>query len=171
MIPLTVAKYILILIVLETLLLRLPMFLYNYWYYKRQGATFFKNLYPIYGNFISMVRLLSERPRQDYLPFGPMLEESFGKNVNPPDVVVSMMQSQAAIVINSAVPLTDIYVIKNKFFDKDSMAKVQFGTLFGDSIIVSQTNEDWSKKRKILSSAFYKDKLVRMTDSIRKVVA
>ena len=35
MIPLTVAKYILIFLVLELLLLRTPMFVYNYWYYKR----------------------------------------------------------------------------------------------------------------------------------------
>ena len=35
MIPLTVAKYILIFLVLELLILRTPMFLYNYWYYKR----------------------------------------------------------------------------------------------------------------------------------------
>jgi hypothetical protein len=36
---------------------------------------------------------MSETPKKDYVPFGPMLEESFGKNVNPPDIVVSMMQS------------------------------------------------------------------------------
>lgn len=63
MIPFYIAKYILILIVLETLLLRMPMFVYNYWYYKRQGATFFKNLYPIYGNFFSVCRLMSESPK------------------------------------------------------------------------------------------------------------
>jgi hypothetical protein len=78
---------------MESLLLRLPMFIYNYWYYKRQGATFFKNLYPIIGNFFTVCRLMSETPKKDYVPFGPMLEESFGKNVNPPDIVVSMMQS------------------------------------------------------------------------------
>jgi cytochrome P450 len=100
-----------------------------------------------------------------------MLEESFGKNVNPPDIVVSMMQSQAVIVLNTAQPLTDIYVTKNKFFDKDPISKIQFGSLFGDSIVLSSSNEEWSKKRKILSSAFYKDKLLRMTDTIRKVVA
>jgi len=35
MIPLTIVKYLAILILLETLLLRFPMFLYNYWYYKK----------------------------------------------------------------------------------------------------------------------------------------
>ena len=66
-----------------------------------------------------------------------MLEESFGKDVNPPDIVVGMMQGQPLIVLKSAEPLTDLYVTKNRFFDKDSMAKMQFGSLFGDSIIVS----------------------------------
>jgi hypothetical protein len=66
-----------------------------------------------------------------------MLEESFGKNVNPPDIVVAMMQSQPVILINSAEPLTDLYVTKNKFFDKDPLTKVQFSSLFGDSILIS----------------------------------
>ena len=35
MIPFTIAKYILIFLVLEFLLLRTPMFFYNYFYYKR----------------------------------------------------------------------------------------------------------------------------------------
>jgi hypothetical protein len=35
MILFTIAKYILIILVLELLLLRTPMFLYNYWFYKR----------------------------------------------------------------------------------------------------------------------------------------
>jgi cytochrome P450 len=75
------------------------------------------------------------------------------------------------IVLNTAEALTDIYITKNKFFDKDPMARISLGTLFGDSIILASSNEEWAKKRKILSSAFYKDKLVRMTDTIRKVVA
>jgi cytochrome P450 len=100
-----------------------------------------------------------------------MLEESFGKNFNPPDVVVAMMQSQPVILINSAEPLTDLYVTKNKFFDKDHLTKIQFSPLFGDSILLSSSNEKWSKKRKVLSSAFYKDKLVRMTENIRKVIS
>jgi hypothetical protein len=35
MIPFMIAKYILIILILELLLLRTPMFLYNYWFYKR----------------------------------------------------------------------------------------------------------------------------------------
>jgi uncharacterized protein YlzI (FlbEa/FlbD family) len=44
--------------------------------------------------------------------------------VNPPDIVVGMMQGQPLIVINSAEALTDLYVTKNKFFDKDAMGKM-----------------------------------------------
>jgi uncharacterized protein YlzI (FlbEa/FlbD family) len=53
---------------------------------------------------------MREVPKQDYVPFGPMNEQSFGKNVNPPDIVVGMMQGQPLIVINSAEALTDLYV-------------------------------------------------------------
>ncbi len=60
---------------------------------------------------------------------------------------------------------------KNKFWDKDAFSLIQYGHLFGESIVIALTDEVWSKKRKVLSSAFYKDKLVRMTDTISKVVA
>lgn len=60
---------------------------------------------------------------------------------------------------------------KNKFWDKDAFSLIQYGHLLGESMIIALTDEVWSKKRKILSSAFYKDKLVRMADTIGKVVA
>ena len=75
------------------------------------------------------------------------------------------------MVLNSAQGLTELYVTKNKFFDKDPISKLLFGSLFGDSIVLALSDETWSKKRKVLSSAFYKEKLIKMTEVIREVIA
>ena len=75
------------------------------------------------------------------------------------------------LVFNTAKHLTDVYVNKNKLFDKDPLSRIQFGSLFGDSIVLAASDEIWSKKRKILSSAFYKEKLIRMTEVIKDLVA
>jgi cytochrome P450 len=74
-------------------------------------------------------------------------------------------------VLNSARSLNEVYQSKNRFFEKDPVSQILFGSLFGSSIVLAQGDDLWSKKRKVLSSAFYKEKLVKMTDVIRQIVA
>jgi|LauGreDrversion4_2_1035121.scaffolds.fasta_scaffold1033780_1 cytochrome P450 len=67
--------------------------------------------------------------------------------------------------------MTDVYLSKNKLFDKDPMSKILFHSLFGESIVLASGDELWSRKRKVLSSAFYKEKLIKMTEQIRQIMA
>ena len=60
--------------------------------------------------------------------------------------------------------MTDVYLTKNKYFDKDPVSQILFSSLFGESIVLAEGNDLWSRKRKVLSSAFYKDKLIKMTE-------
>jgi cytochrome P450 len=43
--------------------------------------------------------------------------------------------------------------------------------LMGDSILFSRSTEEWSKKRKTLSPAFYKEKLHKMIDITKSIVS
>ena len=156
---------------MDLLVLRGVVFLYNYLYYKRQGVPFLTPVLPFFGNFLSVVRVTKENPKRDYVPFGPLLDDQYGVGKNPPDIVGAMMQSQAIVVLNSARVMTDVYLTKNKYFDKDPMSQVLFGSLFGESIVLAAGDELWNRKRKVLSSAFYKEKLVKMTEQIRAIVA
>ena len=45
-----------------------------------------------------------------------------------------------------------------------------FIPLIGESILFSPSNEKWSKRRKILSSAFYKDKVIFMVEQVKNVL-
>ena len=92
-IPFTLAKWIAILIVLEMLLLRMPMFIYNYLYYKKQGVPFVSPMLPIIGNFLKVAQVMQTEPTPDFVPFMPILEENYGKGGDFPDVVCFMMQS------------------------------------------------------------------------------
>ena len=40
----------------------------------------------------------------------------------------------------------------------------------GDSILLSESTNEWAVKRKVLSTAFYKDKLIKMIDLSKQVV-
>ena len=49
---------------------------------------------------------------------------------------------------------------KNKYFDKYPRTKNLLFELMGNSLLFENSNELWSKKRKSLSTSFYKDKLL-----------
>jgi len=66
--------------------------------------------------------------------------------------------------------LEELYVTKNKYFDKHTRIYNITKPMLGDSILMSRSTEIWSKKRKVLSTVFYKDKLSKMMDIIREVV-
>jgi hypothetical protein len=38
----------------------------------------------------------------------------------------------------------------------------------GNSILQAESTEDWGKKRKVLAAAFYKDKLIKMNDIVKR---
>ena len=64
--------------------------------------------------------------------------------------------------------MNELYVTKNKYFDKTKYTHDIFYPLMGDAILMSQSTEEWSHKRKSLSGAFYKDKLVKMLDIVKE---
>jgi cytochrome P450 len=67
--------------------------------------------------------------------------------------------------------VNELYMSKNKYFDKHDLVKEVMKRLMGDSILLSRSTEEWSKKRKIMSPAFYKDKLSKMLDITKNVVS
>lgn len=146
-----VGKILLGILAFDFLVFRLSMFVRGYWYYKKQGALFVTPMYPIFGNFLKVSELMCREPKMDHTPFRPMLEDTFGTGKNIPEMAIFMMQQQPMVILNSARMLTDVYVTKNKFFDKDPISRILFGSIFGESIVLAASDELWSKKRKVLS--------------------
>jgi cytochrome P450 len=63
----------------------------------------------------------------------------------------------------------ELYVEKNKYFDKAERTKILLEPLIGESILFSPSNQEWSTRRKLVSSAFYKEKLLKMIDIMKSV--
>jgi hypothetical protein len=70
------------------------------------------------------------------------------------------------LIISDPLLVEELYISKNKFVDKDEKTKLFFKDLTGESIVFISSTEQWSIKRKILSQAFYKDKMIKMLDVI-----
>jgi hypothetical protein len=72
-----------------------------------------------------------------------------------------------SLAIRDPKMLDEIYIAKNKYFDKVDTVKTLLYHLMGDSILLSESTEAWSNKRKALSHAFYKDKLIGILETVK----
>lgn len=64
--------------------------------------------------------------------------------------------------MNDPAIVNELYVTHNRVVDKYPKFGNTMKSLFGNSILVQPSNEQWALKRKHLSAAFYKDKMSPM---------
>ena len=94
-----------------------------------------------------------------------MLKDEFG--VNQPKVVINYFGYLPLILIRDHKLIEELYTKQNKYFDKHHMMRDLLHPLMGDSILMQQSNENWAMKRKSMSVAFYKEKLLKMIDIVK----
>jgi hypothetical protein len=70
----------------------------------------------------------------------------FGEDV--PKIFVDTMGRAPTVVFNHHEFLNELYVTKNKYYDKDPSITLKFGVMFGKSLTVLRSNEEWAEKRK-----------------------
>jgi cytochrome P450 len=58
----------------------------------------------------------------------------------------------------------ELYTTQNKYFNKHPIVRDLTLQLTGRSILFADTDEMWRKRRTALGPAFYKGKLIQMTD-------
>ena len=61
----------------------------------------------------------------------------------------------------------DLYVQKNALYDKTGIYEGIFSKLMGESFLFSKATDSWKAKRKAISHAFYKDRLVHMVEVLK----
>ena len=88
----------------------------------------------------------------------------FGKKFPP--VVLTFIANKSVLLINDPESVNDIYVSKNKITDKQSRSKIIMYDFFGDSILLDKTTDLLLQKRKSMSAAFYKEKMIKMLNVI-----
>ncbi len=71
------------------------------------------------------------------------------------------------LVVNSPAMFNEFYNTKPKLVDKSIINSNVFKPLMQQSILFSQTTDQWAARRKTLAAAFYKDKLHKMVEVIR----
>lgn len=90
---------------------------------------------------------------------------------NVPEICVMDVLGKPLLFVNSAEILEEMYIKQNRYTDKpEESNRVIFGFLLGSATIILKGNEEWQKKRKAVSSAFYKEKLVLMTEKVKECI-
>ncbi len=72
-------------------------------------------------------------------------------------------------MVNRPEPAEELFVTKNKYFDKHPRSAKLLSRLTGDSILFAKSDILWQQKRKSLSAALYKEKLRCMIETIKDV--
>jgi cytochrome P450 len=66
------------------------------------------------------------------------------------------------LFISDVKVIQELYTTQNKIFDKHPLVRDTTMCITGRSILFADTDEKWSQRRKALSPAFYKGKLISM---------
>eukprot|EP00350_Pseudokeronopsis_sp_OXSARD2_P014143 CAMPEP_0170549972 /NCGR_PEP_ID=MMETSP0211-20121228/8042_1 /TAXON_ID=311385 /ORGANISM="Pseudokeronopsis sp., Strain OXSARD2" /LENGTH=111 /DNA_ID=CAMNT_0010856231 /DNA_START=158 /DNA_END=493 /DNA_ORIENTATION=+ len=87
----------------------------------------------------------------------------------PPSVFGFVLGGYLALMISDLDMIEDLYINKNKFFDKHEKTYLNFYPAMHENVIFSKSHELWQKKRKVLNVAFYKEKLGKMMGMLKDV--
>jgi hypothetical protein len=99
--------------------------------------------------------------RNDY-SINPSVElyESCFKDRKTPRVFVDIILPTPCLVFTEPELVNEIYTTYDKVLDKTDMFYYYTKELMGRSTVFSKADELWAVKRKRLSHAFYKDRMV-----------
>lgn len=134
-----------------------------------------KPLHPFFGAFLKLCimtnrdRFYRKTEKPEHVESYRLLWESFGKH-NLPPICVAHYSSEPTLYLNSAEALEDVYLNQAKFVDKSNLIPSIGAPLVGNATVGMKSNNLYHKKRKLVSSAFYKDRLHEMCDILKRIV-
>ncbi|CDW86900.1 cytochrome p450 [Stylonychia lemnae] len=135
-------------------------------YYEKQGIQFPGGFVPFFGSYPKLIKFIEEHKPKQY-PIIDFINHTQGSN--PPTYTGMLIARQLCLIINRHEPLQDLFITKNKYFDKHPNTGQLVGKTLGDSTLFQKSNELWAKKRKSISSSLYKQKLVQMVETMKDI--
>ena len=138
-------------------------------YYKKQGVPFHDGIYPVLGSFLKLAAFKDKEGMRSSI-INEFVEETYmkgKKDVAP--IVGIVLGSTVALIVNRPEPCEELFLTKNKYFDKHPNSAEFLKRMIGNSILFAKSDTHWQAKRKSLSAALYKEKLRVMVDMMKDV--
>ncbi|CDW76725.1 cytochrome p450 [Stylonychia lemnae] len=134
-------------------------------YYEKQGVKFHEFV-PFFGSYPGIMKFIKEKDPKRF-PTIDYLKHCFGL---PLPLYTGFISTRVLyLYINSHEPLQELFVTKNKYFDKHPSTSTFLKKTVGDSTLFMKSNELWAKKRRSLSASLYKQKLVQMVETMKQI--
>jgi hypothetical protein len=143
---------------------------YIYWFYTRQGIPCVGFPLPVFGNMFLFLRSKNGMTLKSRTPLEEYFDNTFGPGKLPP-IILDMRQPNGILIFTGPQYVDELYIGKNKYFDKDHKERNVYWEWFGDSIFIAKSDHVWLEKRKHLAAAFYKEKINLMLKMIIKVAS
>jgi cytochrome P450 len=142
-------------------------------YYRKQGVPFHSGIYPVLGSYLNLMQF-TKSPQPDDgsgTSLVDFIKETYykDKTAKVPPIVGMVFGSSVTLVVCRPEPAEELFLTKNKYFDKHPRSAKFFSRLTGDSILFAKSDLLWQQKRKSLSAALYKDKLRVMIEMMKDV--
>ena len=131
-----------------------------YFFYKRQGVPCVGFPLPVVGNLLTFMRALKSMDKYSKTPLEHYFSTVFPGKLPP--VFLDMRDPRGLIVVTDPKYVDELYIAKNKFFDKADKERRVYFRWFGKSIFHAKSDKAWQEQRKHLAAAFYKDKMNMM---------
>ena len=134
-------------------------------FYQSQGVVFC-GCFPLVSDTIRLIMQSIKNPYD--LPVVPYLKKGLGVDILPP-FTGAMIFGMPCIFICDPAVLEDLYVKKNALYTKHEIER-KFGPPLVYNNIVNMETEDpvYAPKRKVLSSAFFQNKVQKMVSMIKE---
>jgi hypothetical protein len=137
----------------------------DYFYYRfNRNIPYVSFPFPIIGDYFG-VMLVIEKDKTKF-PVIEYMKNKFGTKIPP--VVAFNFNSYHAFLFNTPEVVSELFGPMNKYLDKHIVDANMFSALGYKSILFSKTDEVWAQRRKSLSAAFYKERLLKMVEIIKK---
>jgi hypothetical protein len=115
---------------------------YIYWFYLKQGIPCVGFPLPVVGNLLTFLKVQRRRNHYSKTPLEDYFTYVFGKGKLPP-VFLDMRDPRGIIVVTDPKYVDELYIAKNKFFDKADKERRVYYSWFGESIFHAKSNEAW----------------------------
>ena len=121
------------------------------------------------GSFLKLAAFKNKEGMRSSI-LNEFIEDTYmkGKTEVAPIVGV-VLGSTVALVVNRPEPCEELFLTKNKYFDKHPNSAEFLKRMIGNSILFAKSDIHWQQKRKSLSAALYKDKLKVMVEMMKDV--
>lgn len=134
------------------------------YHYSKGGVAFASILSP-FTDLFDFLKIDGQNPRTE-MNLMKTFVYWYGPNI--PNIVGYHIMGITFMTINSVKLLETIYVTKNSVHSKHPWQQELFHRLMPNSLFLMRTgNLHYSDKRKILSAAFFKKKLLNMVNTIK----